>query len=99
MIDPWVDVASRLGIPVAILAAVFFAIWKIIQWFGVNVAVPARDRAFHFLDRLEGTVDTIGEQIHEQTKQIKAQTEKADQTTAALKQIEEKLSGVCKGNR
>jgi hypothetical protein len=53
MVDPWIDVASRLGIPVALLAAVFYALWRVIQWFGINIALPVRDRSFGFLDKLE----------------------------------------------
>lgn len=105
MVDPWIDVASRLGIPVALLAAVFYALWRMIQWFGINIALPVRDRSFGFLDKLEGTVgkledtvDKMGEQMAQQTEQIKAQTEKTHQAAVTLQEIEKKLSGVCKGN-
>lgn len=96
MVDPWIDVASRLGIPVALLAAIFYALWRVIQWFGINIALPVRDRSFGFLDKLEGTVDRMGEQMAQQTEQIKAQTEKTHQAAVTLQEIEKKLSGVCK---
>ena len=52
----WIQTARDLGIPVVMLAAMCFGTWKTLQWSAVNIALPVRDRAFKFIDKLEESI-------------------------------------------
>lgn len=36
----WMTFAERVGIPLTILGAFAYAVWKVIQWLGTNVITP-----------------------------------------------------------
>jgi len=46
----WVDVASKLGVPVAILAAMLYGIYKSGKFLAEKIAVPLFERQVHFMD-------------------------------------------------
>lgn len=49
--DPtWVDIASKFGVPVAILIAIWWGGAKILRWVAVELVIPIRDRGIKYLD-------------------------------------------------
>src|SRR5262249_15648207 len=48
----WIDVISKLGVPVAALVALGWGIWRIIVWVGTNLVIPMRDKHTQFLDMM-----------------------------------------------
>lgn len=62
--DAFVQIAQSLGIPVAILAVLGLAIWRILVWIGSNVIKPAMERHMRFLDKVETTMESVTQTQH-----------------------------------
>jgi hypothetical protein len=79
----WIDVATKLGVPVAALVALGYGVWRVIVWCGTNLVVPVRDKHAAFLDRLIGNLDALRE-THAQsvTTQQQMQATQRDQAVA-----------------
>lgn len=54
----FVDVASKLGVPVAMLAFLAFAGWKAGKWIGENLAKPIATSHLHLIETLESNSTT-----------------------------------------
>jgi hypothetical protein len=56
----WMEVVKQLGLPVCIIMAGGFGLWRTVQWGAVNVLKPLIDRHIKFLDRLESFMSDTG---------------------------------------
>ena len=66
MTDSLLQVAERLGVSVAVLAAMAFALWRTLIWFA--------PRADKMIDAHVGFVNGLGEQVERQTVLMEQQT-------------------------
>jgi len=57
--NDWASIVDKLGVPVAVMAAMGFVGYKTIMWFGVNVVVPLKDRHITFVDDLKGLIESV----------------------------------------
>lgn len=71
------------GVVLVILACVGFAAWRILTWTGTHVVIPARDRAFKHLDRVDDTMQKAADVLP-----------KLAEIPARLESIEGKMDGV-----
>ncbi len=71
MNDAWVTAVKEVGFPIAAYGGLAFAVWAVIKWVGGNLVTPFRDRAFRFIDRLEGNVDSMSANLREQTTTLR----------------------------
>ncbi len=56
----WVDIVKQLGLPVCIIMAGGFGLWRTLQWGAANIIKPLIDRHIKFLDRLESFMSDTG---------------------------------------
>lgn len=56
--DPsaWIQVVQSLGVSVACLLALSYAIWKGIKWAGVNCILPMKDAHVKFLNAVSSSM-------------------------------------------
>jgi hypothetical protein len=51
------------GVVLVILFFVGLAVWRVLSWTGTNVVIPARDRMFKHLDRVDSTMQDVSEML------------------------------------
>lgn len=92
----WLEVAKTFGVPVAILAAMMFAAWRTLKWFGAEVVIPIRDailnKAIHFFDKLDVTVEKIETNVDSVTRNMDVQTRAMESQARTLEKIERKVA-------
>lgn len=76
----WPNLIDKLGVPVAALAAIGYAIYSTIRWIGNNILIPIHQRHLVFLDRLETSIDKICQTQVDQNSQIINLANKISQT-------------------
>jgi len=47
------------GVVLVILAALAFAVWRVLSWVGREFVIPGRDRMFRHLDRVDQTMQDV----------------------------------------
>jgi hypothetical protein len=76
----WPNLIDKLGVPVAALAAIGYAIYSTIKWIGNNILIPIHQRHLLFLDRLETSIEKICNTQVDQNSQIINLANKISQT-------------------
>jgi hypothetical protein len=56
----WMEIVKQLGLPVCIIMAGGFGLWRTVQWGAANIVKPLIDRHIKFLDRLESFMSDTG---------------------------------------
>ena len=82
------------GVVLVILACVGFALWRILSWTGNNVVIPARDRMFKHLDRVDETMREAAEvlpTLAEIPKRLESIEGKVDDLTVRVDDIDSHL--------
>lgn len=64
------NIIDKLGLPVAALAAIGYAVYSTIRWVGNNILIPIQQRHLVFLDRLENSIEKICQTQVDQNSQI-----------------------------
>jgi hypothetical protein len=59
------------GFPIVATSALGWSIWATLRWVAGNLIIPVRDRSFSFLDRVEGNVDKMSDNLEKQTTALK----------------------------
>ena len=67
----WLAAVDRIGFSPVAYAALALALWATLKWTAANLVTPIRDRAFRFLDRLESNVDSMSDNLDQQTTTLK----------------------------
>ncbi len=80
-----IEIAKTVGVPVATLAAVCYAIWRVLIWVGREVVIPVRDKLLNkgvtVLDRMDSSISSL-QDLMERTG------EKIERSLAILDRIE-----------
>lgn len=67
----WIAAVKDVGFPIVAYGAIMAAIWAIIKWIASDIVTPIRERAFKFIDKLEGNVDKMSMNLEQQTATLK----------------------------
>lgn len=82
------DLVGTVGIAVAVcvvvLAAVFFMIWKVINWVREDIVKPGMGRHMTFMDGLESTIKAQTSIQQQQADNCKRQTDLLEALRAEL---------------
>ena len=63
LVDSYVQIAERLGIPTAILAGVFFAIWICLRWGAKHIAGPLTRSHIELVTTTRSEITTQSESL------------------------------------
>ena len=61
------SIATQLGVPVACMAVMSMAVWRVCVWAGTHIAMPLVDAHIHFLK-------TVEMELHRQTEAYNVQS-------------------------
>jgi hypothetical protein len=90
----WLQAVDRVGFSPVAYGGLALALWAIVKWTAHNIVTPIRDRAFRFLDRLESNVDSMSENLDQQTTTLKEIHATQIEQKTALKAIVDQGCGL-----
>lgn len=99
----WLEVVSKVGVPIALSAAMLWMFWAAVRWAAVNVAMPIvnshREYLLKTAEASRKAVEAVAAMQQSNDQQARAlEVIKATNVASAesLNAIEKKLPGVCK---
>lgn len=94
----FVQIAGQLGVPVALLAAAGFAVWRSIVFFGKHIAVPLTQRHIEHIQVqercLEQQTKTM-EELQATTKKVAATQSDFVGIVRKIAEVQEKHLEIC----
>lgn len=87
-VQAWEKLVTNVGFPIAIVTVVGLAIWIGAKWVANQIIIPIRDRGFKFIDKVEGNVEKMSDNLETQTMTLQSMDGKQSLIHMTLQKIE-----------